>query len=221
VGDYNIFVSVGVTATEKQEAFVRAVEERLRSEGIIPHTVGRNTFSSDAPLKTVTELMDKCHGAVVVALERTYFPSGLERRGGTKETKLSEVKFPSPWNQIEAGMAFTRGLPIMVIVEEGLRSEGLLEHGYEWYIQCVEPAAAALTTSEFNGVLSSWKQKVIQRTNTMVSAESKKDAQLLEQLTVGDLVSRMKPSQLWSVLAALAALIAGAFALGAKLFHAS
>ncbi len=118
-------------------------------------------------------------------------------------------------------MAFTRGLPLMVIVEEGLRSEGLLERGFEWYIQSVEPAASALATSEFNGVLSSWKQKVIQRANSMVSIELKKDVQPLEQLTLGDLFSRMKPSQLWSVLAALAALIAGAFALGAKFFHTS
>jgi hypothetical protein len=55
----------------------------------------------------------------------------------------------------------------------------------------------------------------------MVSIELKKDVQPLEQLTLGDLFSRMKPSQLWSVLAALAALIAGAFALGAKFFHTS
>jgi hypothetical protein len=221
MGDYNVFVSVGATATEKQEIFVRAVEERLRSEGIIPHTVGRNTFSAVAPFEQVTELLNKCHGAVVIALERTYFPSGLEKRGGPKEAKLSEVRYPSPWNQIEAGMAFTRGLPLMVIVEEGLRSEGLLERGFEWYIQSVEPAASALATSEFNGVLSSWKQKVIQRANSMVSVELKRDVQPLEQLTLGDLFSRMKPSQLWSVLAALAALIAGAFALGAKFFHTS
>ena len=69
----DVFVSVGGTANEAQENFVRAVEERLRSEGLIPHTVGRNTFSADAPLKTVEQLMDKCAGAVVLALERTYF----------------------------------------------------------------------------------------------------------------------------------------------------
>lgn len=56
MNELNVFVSVGGTATEQQQAFVRAVEDRLRSEGLVPHTVGRNTFSSDAPLKAVTEL---------------------------------------------------------------------------------------------------------------------------------------------------------------------
>jgi hypothetical protein len=38
MSELKVFVSVGGTASEKQEAFVRAVEERLRSEGLVPHT---------------------------------------------------------------------------------------------------------------------------------------------------------------------------------------
>ena len=75
---------------------MRAVEDRLRSEGINPHTVGRNTFSSDSPLKTVTQLMDECSGAVVIALERVFFPSGTEKRGGPKETPLADANCLEP-----------------------------------------------------------------------------------------------------------------------------
>jgi len=217
--DYNVFVSVGGTATEKQESFIRAVEDRLRSEGIIPHTVGRNTFGSDSPLKTVTELMEKCCGTVVIALERTYFPSGVEKREGPNQTSISEARYPTPWNQIEAAMAYTRGHPLMILVERGLTCEGLLEKGYEWYVQLVEPTASALTTAEFNGVLSNWKRKIAQRAISNPIFVSK-DSKPLDQLTVAELVGRMKAGQLWSVLGALAALVAGAFALGAKLFHA-
>ena len=64
MNEFNIFVSVGGTSTNQQEEFVRAVEDRLRSEGPIPHTVGRNTFSADAPLITVTELIQRCSGTV-------------------------------------------------------------------------------------------------------------------------------------------------------------
>src|ERR1700730_2205046 len=70
----NVFVSVGATSNEEQEVFVRAVEDRLRSESLVPHTVGRNTFSSDAPLKKVIELLESCEGVVVIALERSFFP---------------------------------------------------------------------------------------------------------------------------------------------------
>ena len=159
----NAFLSVGSTATQAQDDFVRAVEDRLRSAGIITHTVGRNTFSCDAPLKTISQLMDRCSGVVVIALERTYFPSGLERRGGPKQTALEDVKLPTPWNQIEAAMAYSRGLPLLVLVEAGLRSEGLLERGYDWYVQWVQPDSSALRSNEFNGVLASWKDKMLRR----------------------------------------------------------
>lgn len=212
MNELNVFVSVGGTATEKQEAFVLAVEDRLRSEGLVPHTVGRNTFSADAPLKTVTELLDKCSGTVVIALERSYFAAGIEKRGGPKESALSEVRLPTPWNQIEAAMSYARGLPLLVIVESGLKSEGLLERGYDWYVQWVNAEAAALTSSEFNGVLASWKQKMVGAPKKVVSPKTPAD------LTVAELLGGLKPVQLWSVLVAFAALVAGAFALGGKLF---
>ena len=155
-----IFVSVGGIATPQQEAFVAAVEQRLQVEGLIPRTIGRNTFSSEAPLKSITQLRDECVGTVVIALERTYFARGLDRRGGPREAPLSKVKLATPWNQIEAAMAYSRGHPLLVIVERGVKREGLLESGYDWYVQSIDPVPAALSTAEFNGVLASWKQKL-------------------------------------------------------------
>ena len=214
MNELNVFVSVGGTATERQEAFVRAVEDRLRSEGMIPHTVGRNTFSADAPLKTVTELLDKCSGTLVIALERSHFASGTEKRGGPKEITLTDVKLPTPWNQIEAAMTYARGLPLMVVVEAGLKSEGLLERGYDWYVQWVQLEASALHSTEFSGVLASWKQKMAQTSKKVFPSKTASD------LTVAEIIGGLKPTQLWSVLVALATLLAGAFALGGKLFRA-
>lgn len=212
MNELNVFVSVGGTATPQQETFVSAVEQRLRSEGLVPHTVGRNTFSADAPLKTVTELLDKCSGTVVIALERSYFPSGMEKRGGPKEIALTEIKLPTPWNQVEAAMSYARGLPLLVVVEAGLKSEGLLERGNDWYVQWVRPEAAALNSPEFNGVLASWKQKIVQTPKKTSLSKPAVD------LTVAELIGGLKPVQLWSVLLGLATLVASAFALGGKLF---
>jgi hypothetical protein len=179
---------------------------------LVPHTVGRNKFSADAPLKTVTELLAKCSGTMVIALERTYFAAGIEKRDGPAESALAEVKLPTPWNQIEAAMSYARGLPLLVIVESGLKSEGLLERGYDWYVQQVKPDPAALTTNEFNGVLASWKQKMLDAPKKAISFKSAAD------MTIGELLSSLKTGQLWAVLVALAALVAGAFALGGKFF---
>jgi len=209
-----IFVSVGATATAEQESFVRLIEDRLRSESLTPKTVGRNTFSADAPLKAITELMERCSGIVVIALERSYFPAGVDKRGGPRQANLTDTRLPTPWNHIEAAMAYTKHLPLLVIVEAGLKAEGLLESGYDWYVQTLPLEAIALSSNEFNGVLADWKDKVL-----AMASPAKPRLQGLNpaDMSVLDLVGALRPVQLWSVAIALAGLLAGAFSLGARL----
>jgi hypothetical protein len=214
MGQINVFISVGGTATDAQENFVSLIENRLRSENLIPNTVGRNKFSADSPLKTVSELMNECSGTLIVALERSYFPSGIEKRGGAKETKLAETKIPTPWNQIEAAMAYSKGQPLLLIIEEGLKTEGLLERGYDWYVMQLNPVETSLTTTEFNGVLASWKSKV--ETYDLNRNKKLSEVKIIDpsSLTIGDLIKNLKTAQLWAILVALAGIVAGAFAIG-------
>lgn len=216
MGSNDIFMSVGGTANDLQERFVTLLEDRLRSEGLVPHTVGRNTFSADAPLKAIEQLMNQCVGSVVVALERSYFPAGTERRGGAKERPLEDVRLATPWNHIEAAMSYAKGKPLLVIVEDGVKSEGLLEPGYDWYVQTVPLAEGALATREFNGVMASWKAKIAQAPR-LEEASSEAMASPAT-MTIAELAGKLRPTQLWSFLTALAVLVAGAFALGGRLF---
>jgi hypothetical protein len=207
-----VFVSVGTTANDRQEAFVRAVEDRLRAEGLSPCTVGRNSFSSDSPFKAVIELMGKCSGIVVIALERIFVEAGAEKRGGAAEKQLAAEKIATPWNQIEGALAYARGYPLLVLVEEGVRADGLFETSLFWHVQTVKLDATSLNTPMFNGVLASWKAKL------MLPAQSKpSEIANPSEMTVSQLLGSLKAAQLWSLLLALAAVIAGAFAIGAKL----
>lgn len=110
-------------------------------------------------------------------------------------------------------MAYAKGIPILVILENGIRTEGLLEKGYDWYVMTVTLNQQSLTTLEFNGVLSSWKKKVEQYSHD----KSKVPPQpkfIPSELTIGELISNMKPAQLWGILAALVALMIGIFVVG-------
>jgi hypothetical protein len=213
MGEKDIFLSVGAAATDEQETFIRAVEDRLRAEGLVPHTLGRSAFSADAPLKTVMNLMDKCAGTVVLAIERSYFPRGIERRGGPKESPVAETRYPTTWNQIEAAMAYSRGHPLLILIEQGLRHDGLLERGYDWYVQSVSLSPASLLSAEFNGVFADWKEKL------KLTHSRRPMLPMTSELTVGELMRSMKPSALWAVLVAIATLIIGSFSLGAFLFR--
>jgi len=123
----DIFLSVGRSSTAQQEAFVTALENAPRVSGLNPRTVGRSDFSSKAPLKRISEVLDQCHGTVVTAFERTHAPLVIDRPGSDAESEISDVRLPTVWNQIEAAMSYSRGLPLLVVVEHDLRDEGLLE----------------------------------------------------------------------------------------------
>lgn len=103
----------------------------------------------------------------------------------------------------------------MVIAEDGMRAEGLLEKGYDWYVMNVKLQQETLNSPEFNGVLNDWKKKVERFKN---KAPLKKASELdPATLTIGEIINSLKPAQLWAILGALAALVAGAFFMGGKI----
>lgn len=212
----DVFVSVGTGLNSMQEAFVSTVEAQLRLLGFNPCTIGRNTFSTDAPLKAVIALMDRCEGTVVIALERYYLEAGVERRGSEREQRLGAVSFPTSWNQIEAAMAYGRDLPLLVLVDEKLRCEGLLEKGNDWFVYELPVHPAALDSPAFRGLLESWRAKVMKRRGEAPSVRSSYGLEV-DKLSVGQLFAALTPGQLWSVLIAVAGALAAAFAAGAKL----
>lgn len=211
----DVFVSVGTGLNPRQEEFVSAVEDRLRSIGLSPRTIGRNTFSSDAPLHAISDLMEQCDGAVVIALERYYFRGGEERRGAPSQIDLTNVSLPTVWNQIEAAMAYSSQLPLLVIVDQSLRAEGLLEKGNNWFVQDVPVEPASLNTPAFNGILASWRSRL---GTVEKNGSSRKRSPDPATQTLSQLAGALKPGQLWATLVALAGALAAAFALGARTF---
>lgn len=213
----DVFVSVGTGLNQKQEAFVSAIENRLRAEGLNPCTVGRNTFSIDTPLKTVTNLMDRCEGTMVIALERYFSPHCVERRGGAKEAQLEDVSFPTTWNQIEAAMAYCRGHPLLVIVDRSIKTDGLLEPGNDWFVQLLDVDPDALNSNEFNGVFTDWRDRVKARIvggnrTALDNPRSPAEMSLIE------LLGALRPGQAWKLGCAVVTILGAAFAVGAKFF---
>src|SRR5688500_7981853 len=175
--------------------------------------MGRNTFSTDAPLTAIVELMDRCAGAVVIAVERYFFENGHERRGSDRERRLDQASFPTSWNHIEAAMAFGRNLPLLVLVDETLHCDGLLEKGNDWFVFELALDPAALNSTAFAGLPEDWRSKVAKHGEESLSTHepTKPD---VDKMSVAQLIGALKPAQLWSSLVALGGIVAAAFALG-------
>ncbi len=156
----DIFLSVGRAATPQQEKFVEAAQSLLRENGFNPRTVGRTDFASEKPLKTILDVMRKCQGTVVIAFERIRFEHGTELAGGENAAALENISLPTVWNQIEAGMAYALGHPLLAIAESRLRNEGLLEKGYDWFVEWVELDIPSLEERNFTEAFKAWKKRV-------------------------------------------------------------
>jgi hypothetical protein len=116
-------------------------------------------------------------------------------------------------------MAYTKGQPILVIIEEGVKADGLLEKGYDWYVMSVKPEVNVLTTPEFNGVLSSWKKKV-EEFNANKNTKLITDQKIVpENFSISELLKSLKPASIWGIVVALFTLLSGSFYLGQYWTH--
>ncbi|MBC7770349.1 MAG: hypothetical protein H7124_16325 [Phycisphaerales bacterium] len=156
----NVFLSCGGVSTEAQERFVSAVERQFEASGLRPLTIGRNVFDHGQPLKLVDKVMRGCAGAAILAYERLHIADGKDRRGSPRERAVRDQATATPWNQIEAALAYSLRLPLLVIVENGLRQEGLLESGYDWRVVTLNIAEPPAQDPAFVPVFKSWRKEV-------------------------------------------------------------
>jgi hypothetical protein len=213
----DVFLSVGRTSTDQQEAFVREVERLLFENDLRPRNVGREEYSSVQPLKAVQEVMDQCQGAVVIAFERLFVQDGSWRRGSSHQESVANAFLPTVWNQIEAALAYSKGLPLLVIVERGILAEGLLEPGYDWFVQRVDLEPSALRTPESVGRLADWKRRVAAFEAARPKATEGTPQLDPASMTIGQIVGALRPAQFRALLAAAIGILSSAFLLGRQL----
>jgi hypothetical protein len=84
-------------------------------------------YASSSPFRAVSQLMQRCSGVVLIGLPQLEVGDGRWRPGTAAEQALTDVVMPTPWNQIEAGMAAALQLP-MLVVDTGVRG-GIFDLG--------------------------------------------------------------------------------------------
>jgi hypothetical protein len=206
---------MGFPYTDQYAQFRDALETFLRDGcKCDPRIMGRNEYPSGSPLKKIDEVMRGCHGVVVVAFERKYVETGLDKRSGGNPQKLRNQTYTTPWNQIEASMAFSLGLPLYIICEHGLLKEGLIEDKFDWYVQYSDMSKAFFTRPEVSESIRAWvASRVIPLSKTP----------RVWIALIGTLkFSEMTPKDVWTALGVIVtSFVAGAGAVTAlpKLFH--
>lgn len=96
----------------------------LTTLGLQSRTLGSTDYPSKAPLDEVIELMNQCRGAIILG-----YPQLVATAGSIKGKEIKgELLLPTEWNHIEAGLAYARGLPLLIIHHVGV-GRGVFDRG--------------------------------------------------------------------------------------------
>lgn len=109
-------------------ARTRIIKE-LNEAGLEWRSLGKSDYPTVFPLREVLVIAKHCSGGVILGLSQFEASGGVWKLGSRSERRQRErVAFPSPWNQLEAGILFSLGLPLLVFCEAGIKG-GIFDHG--------------------------------------------------------------------------------------------
>ena len=213
--EIEIFISKGGDESTLQRAFVDAVIDALKTAGIKSRIMFENEWSHEQPLKVIKKTISECDGLLVIAYTRSEFEKGKELRSNV-EKDLNNIKLPTTWTHIEGAIAYAYELPMWIIAENGLKSEGLIEKGYDWNVYWSNLDIDEVKSDKFRGYLQSWKSAIEEKKSNVSNNEPETD---LSKLGLGKLLSMTSLPQLWKLFGVLVTIIAltatGSYKLGA------
>ncbi len=123
----NVFISHPTPYNKEQAKFLALIELELKKHELNPTNLGKNNWNFRSPLKPIKEIMDTCVAAIVIGLERHHSYIGYEKEHSENSKELIHKYSSSPWIQIEAGMAYQADLPILILKDRKVYSEGILD----------------------------------------------------------------------------------------------
>lgn len=157
-----VFVSLPTALSEQQKAARDFIFDMLVDTNLEPRSVGLSDFANYYPLKEVLLLAKHCNGGIILGFNQFSTTTGIWKKGTEKQKEQrGECSFPTPWNQLEAGILFGLRLPLIVFKEKDIEG-GVFDLGVtELFIH--EMPMGEVTDSlkkSLKECLSEWHAKV-------------------------------------------------------------
>lgn len=118
-----VFPSRPTPFNAAQTAFLGRVIQEIRAALLFPRTLPTSDQFTETPLTSIRRMMISSYGCLVVAFRRILVPRAVANPGAVppfpREIVFNEPFWlTSPYSQIEPSMAYQRGLPMMMLLEE-------------------------------------------------------------------------------------------------------
>ncbi len=106
--------------TPEQDASASLILQLMKKNNLDWRALGRSDYPVDLPLREVVQMIRHCSGGIILGFKQYTFAKGTKCAGAEKETALTNVAMPTPWNHLEAGIIAGRALPILIFREPGV-----------------------------------------------------------------------------------------------------
>lgn len=156
-----VFVSAPTALTPDQQSSYDFVISILSDENLEPRALGRSDYGVDFPLKEVYSIARHCSGGIILGYEQMHASTVEVKPGTPSASTASNMSFPTPWNNLEAGILFSMKLPLMIFRQKGITG-GVFDNGVsDVFIQDLPLGAPFGSIADSIGhAMKTWSGKV-------------------------------------------------------------
>lgn len=159
-----VFVSMPSALSDAQDASQRIIFRELGHNGVEARTLGRTDYPTTYPLREVLTLAKHCSGGLILGFSQFEATSGMWNQNTPLKEVVGEngiVQFPTPWNQLEAGILFALDIPLLVFREPGI-SGGVFDNGVtDLFVHTMpQPDAEYNERKALREIIRKWTAKV-------------------------------------------------------------
>jgi len=118
-----VFVSSPSNLNDKQQESQDIISNELEVLQFELRSLGKTDYPTDFPLREILSIAKHCSGGIILGFSQFETDSGIWKKGiKGKEVLQSELlQFPTPWNQLEAGILFGLQIPLLIFRESYIK----------------------------------------------------------------------------------------------------
>lgn len=114
-GEFSIFISAPSVMKAADNVLLEQLVRIVSNAGALPRQFLREDYGQTPPLEEITRRIAASRGVLVFGPTQLKVSEGLMRWGTPEEQQVESIGLPTPWNQVEAGIAVGLGKPVLAI----------------------------------------------------------------------------------------------------------
>jgi len=113
--DFGIFISAPSVMSASDSVLLEQLVRLVSNAGALPRQFLREDYGQTPPLEEITRRVATSRGVLVFGPTQLKVSAGLMRGGTPEEQQVESLGLPTPWNQVEAGIAVGLGKPLLIV----------------------------------------------------------------------------------------------------------